>query len=233
MTLIAHDQDPAAPAARASSSGRGMPSGPGQTSSWQGRAGGQGPRAARAGRRGSGDGWPMRSWPGHDTGRRGRIDGGGERWRRRAAAAGATGFTGFTPEALQFLADLAVNNDRAWFTPRKAEFERLLKEPMEALCVALADAFPRHGVPADRRPEAIAVPDLPRHALLQGQVPVQAGALGGVRVGRVRPEQRAAARRARPAVEAATSTSSPARCTSAAACGTRNRPGSPRSAAGS
>lgn len=50
-------------------------------------------------------------------------------------------FTGFEPAALQFLADLAANNDRAWFKPRKAEFERLLKEPLEALCVALAERF--------------------------------------------------------------------------------------------
>jgi uncharacterized protein (TIGR02453 family) len=67
--------------------------------------------------------------------------------------AAATAFTGFTPDALQFLADLAANNDRAWFTPRKADFERLLKEPMEALCAALADAFPRHGVPLTADPK--------------------------------------------------------------------------------
>ncbi|TME78848.1 MAG: DUF2461 domain-containing protein, partial [Chloroflexi bacterium] len=36
-------------------------------------------------------------------------------------------FTGFRPEAIQFLADLAVNNDRAWFQARKADYERLLK----------------------------------------------------------------------------------------------------------
>ena len=42
-------------------------------------------------------------------------------------------FTGFRPEAIQFLVDLAANNERAWFQPRKAEYERLLKEPMEAL----------------------------------------------------------------------------------------------------
>lgn len=47
-------------------------------------------------------------------------------------------FTGFTPAAIQFLADLAENNDRAWFQPRKADYERLLKEPLEQLCVALA-----------------------------------------------------------------------------------------------
>ena len=56
-------------------------------------------------------------------------------------------FTGFKPEAIQFLADLAQNNDRAWFQPRKAEFERLLKEPMEAMIAALAEAFAARGVP--------------------------------------------------------------------------------------
>src|SRR4029078_9292296 len=50
-------------------------------------------------------------------------------------------FSGFRPEAIQFLADLAANNDRAWFQPRKADYERLLKGPLEALCVALADRF--------------------------------------------------------------------------------------------
>lgn len=56
-------------------------------------------------------------------------------------------FEGFRPEAIQFLADLAQNNDRAWFQPRKVDFERLLKEPMEALIAALADAFAARGVP--------------------------------------------------------------------------------------
>ena len=56
-------------------------------------------------------------------------------------------FTGFRPEAIQFLADLAVNNDRAWFQARKADYERLLKEPLEALCAALADQFTERGIP--------------------------------------------------------------------------------------
>lgn len=56
-------------------------------------------------------------------------------------------FTGFRPEAIQFLADLAAHNDRAWFQPRKAEFERLLKEPLEALCSALAERFASRGMP--------------------------------------------------------------------------------------
>jgi uncharacterized protein (TIGR02453 family) len=56
-------------------------------------------------------------------------------------------FEGFTPDAIQFLADLAVNNDRAWFAPRKAEFERLLKAPLERLCEDLADRFAARGLP--------------------------------------------------------------------------------------
>jgi uncharacterized protein (TIGR02453 family) len=56
-------------------------------------------------------------------------------------------FEGFRPEAITFLADLAQNNDRAWFTPRKAEYEALLKRPMEALCVALEERFAARGVP--------------------------------------------------------------------------------------
>ncbi len=56
-------------------------------------------------------------------------------------------FPGFTREALQFLADLAVNNERAWFQPRKADYERLLKEPLQALCVALGERFEARGIP--------------------------------------------------------------------------------------
>ena len=56
-------------------------------------------------------------------------------------------FTGFRPEAIQFLADLAANNERTWFQPRKADYERLLKEPLEALCAALAARFEADGIP--------------------------------------------------------------------------------------
>lgn len=61
-------------------------------------------------------------------------------------------FEGFRPEAITFLADLAANNDRAWFTPRKPEYERLLKEPLEALCVALAERFAARGLPLTADP---------------------------------------------------------------------------------
>lgn len=62
-------------------------------------------------------------------------------------------FTGFQPDALHFLIELSVNNDRSWFQPRKAEYERLLKEPFEALCLTLGEVFAARGIPltADER----------------------------------------------------------------------------------
>jgi uncharacterized protein (TIGR02453 family) len=64
-----------------------------------------------------------------------------------AAQAESDTFSGFRSEAIQFLADLAANNDRAWFQPRKADYERLLKRPLEQLCVALQERFERDGLP--------------------------------------------------------------------------------------
>jgi len=63
------------------------------------------------------------------------------------AVATAPSFTGFRPEAIQFLVDLAANNERSWFQPRKAEYERLLKEPLEALIAALGERFEKRGIP--------------------------------------------------------------------------------------
>ncbi len=62
-------------------------------------------------------------------------------------AVAAPVFIGFRPEAIQFLADLASNNDRAWFQPRKGEYERLLKEPLEALITALDGCFTARDIP--------------------------------------------------------------------------------------
>jgi uncharacterized protein (TIGR02453 family) len=64
-----------------------------------------------------------------------------------ATTATTTTFSGFEPAAIQFLADLAANNDRSWFQPRKADYERLLKRPLEALCVALAERFVARRIP--------------------------------------------------------------------------------------
>jgi uncharacterized protein (TIGR02453 family) len=56
-------------------------------------------------------------------------------------------FRGFRPEALGFLVELALNNERSWFHPHKSEYERLLKEPLAQLCVAVNEAFVARGVP--------------------------------------------------------------------------------------
>ncbi len=56
-------------------------------------------------------------------------------------------FHGFPAEAIDFLADLAANNDREWFNPRKADYERLLKGPFEALVGALAERLAARDIP--------------------------------------------------------------------------------------
>jgi uncharacterized protein (TIGR02453 family) len=58
-------------------------------------------------------------------------------------------FSGFRPEAIQFLADLAENNSRDWFTPRKGDYERLLKEPLAELSTALGEEFRARGIPLE------------------------------------------------------------------------------------
>jgi uncharacterized protein (TIGR02453 family) len=63
-----------------------------------------------------------------------------------------TGFTGFRPEALGFLVELSLNNDRSWFQPRKAEYEALLKEPLERLCTALDEELRARGIPLAANP---------------------------------------------------------------------------------
>jgi uncharacterized protein (TIGR02453 family) len=61
-------------------------------------------------------------------------------------------FTGFKPEAIQFLVDLRDNNTREWFQPRKGDYERLLKDPLEALCVVLDGEFRTRGIPLHADP---------------------------------------------------------------------------------
>jgi uncharacterized protein (TIGR02453 family) len=62
-------------------------------------------------------------------------------------------FTGFRPEAVDFLADLAQNNERSWFQARKADYERLLKDPMEDFVAALADEFEKQRLPLQADPK--------------------------------------------------------------------------------
>jgi uncharacterized protein (TIGR02453 family) len=60
----------------------------------------------------------------------------------------------FRPEALTFLRNLAKHNDREWFTPRKAQFEAELREPMLAVVRKITDAMmdfaPNHVRPAEK-----------------------------------------------------------------------------------
>ena len=63
-------------------------------------------------------------------------------------------FTGFTPDAMQFLVDLAFNNERAWFQPRKADYERLLKDPLEALITDVGAEFAARGIPLRADPKS-------------------------------------------------------------------------------
>ena len=136
-------------------------------------------------------------------------------------AIATTTFTGFRPEAIDFLAELAQNNERAWFQPRKADFEALLKRPDGGL-----RGRPRRRAraavdPAPGRPGPVDLPDLSRHPVRQGQVPLQDPSRGELPVDR----RRRSATRAHTRT-AATSTSSRATTTRAAGCGWRRRPGS-------
>jgi uncharacterized protein (TIGR02453 family) len=60
----------------------------------------------------------------------------------------------FRPQAMTFLRNLARHNDREWFTPRKAEFEAELKEPMLAIIRKITEAMatfaPNHMRPAEK-----------------------------------------------------------------------------------
>jgi len=62
--------------------------------------------------------------------------------------------THFTPEALKFLRGLVRHNDRDWFEPRKAIYQRELKVPMLALIEeinhSLATFAPDHVRPAPK-----------------------------------------------------------------------------------
>jgi uncharacterized protein (TIGR02453 family) len=69
-----------------------------------------------------------------------------------AASPGALAY--LRPEALAFLRNLARHNERAWFTPRKVQFEAELKEPMLAIVRKVTDAMaefaPHHVRPAEK-----------------------------------------------------------------------------------
>lgn len=50
-------------------------------------------------------------------------------------------FTGFTPETMDFLWGIRMNNNRDWFTQRKGDYVRTLYEPMKELGQAVFQPF--------------------------------------------------------------------------------------------
>lgn len=57
---------------------------------------------------------------------------------KKTAAKKAPDFAGFSPGLLQFLGELSLNNDRAWFEANKARYERDVREPARAFIRAMA-----------------------------------------------------------------------------------------------
>jgi uncharacterized protein (TIGR02453 family) len=74
--------------------------------------------------------------------------------KRTAAETISPALPYFRPEALKFLRSLGRNNDREWFTPRKATFEAELREPMLAVVrkinEAMLDFAPHYVRPAEK-----------------------------------------------------------------------------------
>ena len=50
-------------------------------------------------------------------------------------------FNGFSPETIDFLWGIRLNNNREWFTEHKAEYQKTLYEPMKALSQVVFDEF--------------------------------------------------------------------------------------------
>jgi uncharacterized protein (TIGR02453 family) len=61
-------------------------------------------------------------------------------------------FTGFTLAATQLFADLAANQDRAWFNEHKALYDTAVKAPMAALIGELAGELARRNIPLTADP---------------------------------------------------------------------------------
>jgi uncharacterized protein (TIGR02453 family) len=62
-------------------------------------------------------------------------------------------FKGFPPEALRFLRDLAKNNDRSWFTPRKEIYQKQVLEPLQALVADATAALHKAKIPLGGDPK--------------------------------------------------------------------------------
>jgi uncharacterized protein (DUF2461 family) len=65
----------------------------------------------------------------------------------------APAFSGFAPADLDFLRQLALNNDRDWFTTHRATYDDRLKPTLEALVAASTDAMAARGLPLAGNPK--------------------------------------------------------------------------------
>jgi uncharacterized protein (TIGR02453 family) len=61
-------------------------------------------------------------------------------------------FSGFSPAGLRFLRDLAKNNDREWFVPRKHIYEAELLEPLRGLVADASEAMRKAKIPLGADP---------------------------------------------------------------------------------
>jgi uncharacterized protein (DUF2461 family) len=85
-------------------------------------------------------------------------------------------FPGFPAEGMAFLRSLKKNNDREWFTPRKAIFEEKVKTPMIELVSAIHGEMRRFapdyvGEPANASTGFIAIPVFRRTRRLTRPMP--------------------------------------------------------------
>lgn len=56
-------------------------------------------------------------------------------------------FEGFAPDALGFFTELAARQDRAWMAEHKADYERLVRDPLAALVSAVSERLAAEGLP--------------------------------------------------------------------------------------
>jgi uncharacterized protein (TIGR02453 family) len=56
-------------------------------------------------------------------------------------------FAGFSDQAVQFLRDLAIHNERDWFNPRKEFFRNQLQEPLTQLVLTTTDLLRKARIP--------------------------------------------------------------------------------------
>jgi len=58
-------------------------------------------------------------------------------------------FNGFSPETIDFMWNLRLNNEKSWFEAHKEEFIRVFSEPMKAMgrevFAQIMDTYPKHG----------------------------------------------------------------------------------------